>query len=443
MFQANVDQIQMAIRRWNPWWLSNWQMDPYVDRENRSEFSKKLELRHVKDILGVRQCGKTTFMTIIVNDWINAGIDARKILLVNCDDFIIKNADFNQMLSAMTMMNPYVTHLILDEIQEKPGWRNWVRTLYETGSYSQILISGSNTAMLADDVGRELTGRHISTIITPFSFREYLWAKGWTALNAEDVRGRLSEIQYLLEQYFLDGGFPEVVFQKTEYEKNQILQNLANDIISRDILSHYDVDPQKIKQVFQYAMTNFAHEYSLRKIGNSLHLHPDTVETYLGYLKKCFAIEILPLFAFKLTVQFHENKKIYAIDSGLRNAVGFHMEGEKGKHAENVVFWELFRQYGEIFYWKNHQHEVDFVITEGMHVLELIQVCWAMDNPKIVKREKEGLVAAAKLYGLSRGVLITGFDQFDEIIDGITIHAVRLVEWLLLRNYEKTEAPNI
>ena len=66
-----------------------------------------------------------------------------------------------------------------------------------------------------------------------------------------------------------------------------------------------------------------------------------------------------------------------------------------------------------------------------MNVLEVLQVCWSLEDPDVATREKEGLVAAAKEFHLPTGTLITAFDQYDEIIDGVTIHIVRLVEWVL------------
>jgi predicted AAA+ superfamily ATPase len=210
-----------------------------------------LSLRHIKDILGVRRCGKTTFITEIIKDWIDSGIQVQDILLVNCDDFILKQADFDSILRAIHLISPKITHLILDEIQEKPGWESWIRTIYDLNQFNQIIVSGSNTSLLSDDLGRQLTGRHISTIITPYSFREYLWAKGWTDLSSQSVLGSFDKLQYQLEQYFIEGGFPEVIDKPKMYEKNQILLNLANDIITRDILSHYDIDAQKMNQVFQ------------------------------------------------------------------------------------------------------------------------------------------------------------------------------------------------
>lgn len=49
--------------------------------------------------------------------------------------------------------------------------------------------------------------------------------------------------------------------------------------------------------------------------------------------------------------------------------------------GENMVFVELKRRGGEIYYWRDlQQREVDFAVKSGLKVEGLIQVCWDVEN---------------------------------------------------------------
>lgn len=55
---------------------------------------------------------------------------------------------------------------------------------------------------------------------------------------------------------------------------------------------------------------------------------------------------------------------IYCIDPGLRNITGFRIGEDAGKLYENLVFLELERRGGGIYYWKN-KGECDFLVKKG------------------------------------------------------------------------------
>jgi len=88
--------------------------------------------------------------------------------------------------------------------------------------------------------------------------------------------------------------------------------------------------------------------------------------------------------------------KVYATDTGLRNAVSFQVSSDYGKLYENVVAVEIRRRGKEIYYWRDYeQREVDFVIKEGLDVTRLIQVCYDIEDPKVKKREIKALLKAS------------------------------------------------
>lgn len=75
-----------------------------------------------------------------------------------------------------------------------------------------------------------------------------------------------------------------------------------------------------------------------------------------------------------LKVQARDAKKIYAVDTGLRNANAASPQSDLGKLAENIVYLELRRRGREISYFRENG-EVDFLVTEFGRPVQAIQVC--------------------------------------------------------------------
>ena len=69
-------------------------------------------------------------------------------------------------------------------------------------------------------------------------------------------------------------------------------------------------------------------------------------------------------------------RKVYSIDVGLSNSVGFGFSENKGRLIENVVLVELLRRKigSEVYYWKNGDREVDFVLKDELNVEQLIAI---------------------------------------------------------------------
>ena len=172
-------------------------------------------------------------------------------------------------------------------------------------------------------------------------------------------------------------------------------------------------------------------EYSVNKLAKAVNLHPDTASHYLQLLENALMITTIPRFSYKLKIQFRQNKKVYAVDNGLRNAVSFHTTKDRGKYAENLVCMELLRRNKEVFYWKDDKHEVDFVVRDGGIIEELIQVSWNMKKETTRKREFDGLVAACHLYKLSKGTILTRDEEKTVAYNGIKINIKPIPLWLL------------
>jgi len=117
-------------------------------------------------------------------------------------------------------------------------------------------------------------------------------------------------------------------------------------------------------------------------------------------------------------------------DLGLADVVKF--SEDFGMRMENTVFLKLQRKTNElpllnIFFFKNQQGEVDFVLKEGLEIKQLIQVTYTSNK----KREIKALLKASELLKCKNLLVIT-WDLEDElVINGKKVVFKPLWKWLL------------
>ena len=424
--------IEDSIRKWNPWWAELEELNELTG-EKRSiieNIEKTLSIPHIKDIIGIRRSGKTTTLYQIINLQIKKKIYPKNIVFLNFDDPDIQLTSFDDLIKTIEKINPDISHIFLDEIQQKKNWEPWLRTLYDTKKYQQIYISGSSASLLTQDVGRVLSGRHVTFVIYPFSFKEYLKFIGWKNFSDNYLEYNKNKLLHYMKLYIEGGGFPEII-NKNEYQRKIILTNVYNDILARDIASRYNASFEIAHKICYHLLSNNSKEFSFRSVANAANLSVETVEKYIEYLKESFILFTLNVFSYKTKVQFKKNKKIYSIDTGLRNAVSFKISEDIGRLAENIVFTELKRRNMEFYYWKNNKVEVDFVIKEGLKPTSCIQFCWDITDEGTKKREIESLVIGLKTFKLDQGIIITEDLSGEEIIKEKQIIFLPLWKWLL------------
>jgi len=122
--------------------------------------------------------------------------------------------------------------------------------------------------------------------------------------------------------------------------------------------------------------------------------------------------------------------KIYVCDLGLPNLLL--VEKDWGRRMENLVFLELLRRNGNIFYWKDYQgREVDFVVREGLKIKQLIQVTYASSKDEVEKREINALIKASDLLKCKNLLCITWDYENKLKVCNKTINFIPLWKWLL------------
>ncbi len=403
-----------------------------IRRDITEDIIKSLCTPHIKDIIGVRRCGKTTILYQVAEHLTSQGVRAKDMIFLNFDDPSINAASFPELQKEIFKINPDISHIFLDEIQQKAGWERWVRTLYDTRKFQRIFISGSSASLLSQDMGRVLTGRHITFGATPFSFREYLKKRRWQNFAPEYLAYNKDKLLHYLSAYLETGGFPETV-ELDDFGRKQVLTSLYNDILARDISSRYGASFEITDKICRFMLTNPGALYSGNSVAKAAGTAVETAEKYIGYLKESLVIYELPIFSFKLKTQFKQNKKTYPVDTGIRNAVCLRFSSDTGRLAETIVFLEIRRRNFEVYYWKSRDgYEVDFVVKVGQKLTELIQVAWDVKDEATQRREERALCCAMEELDVDSGVILTEDHERTLEKNEKTIRYMPIWKWLLI-----------
>jgi predicted AAA+ superfamily ATPase len=155
----------------------------------------------------------------------------------------------------------------------------------------------------------------------------------------------------------------------------------------------------------------------------------NTIKNYIDYLENSWLIFSVNVYDYSVKRQQIAPKKVYSIDIGLVNGVGFSFSANIGKQLENLVYLALRRQTKEIYYVASPAgYEVDFYLPETR---QLIQVSQHLENPATRERETRALFDAMRGFNLSHGLILTDANAQPIEKDGLTIEIRSLAEWLI------------
>jgi len=186
-----------------------------------------------------------------------------------------------------------------------------------------------------------------------------------------------------------------------------------------------------LQEVVYYFASNIGKEFSYTKLGKIVGISsPHTIANYCNYLEQCYLCFFVNRYSHSLKKQIQYNKKCYMIDPAIIRITGFRISEDRGRLLENIVFLHLKRLGKEVYFHKD-QKECDFVLREGNHIVEAIQVTAHLSNEEIKKREISGLVEAMKAYNLQKGLILTENEHDLIEVDGIQIIVTPIWKWLL------------
>lgn len=406
-------------------------VDLGIPREVLPEIAAGLASPHILVITGLRRVGKSTLLAQIAQTQLSGSF-----YFVNFEDerLLRFTADqFDRLHEALLALFGERKIFLFDEIQNVPEWERFVRRLHDQGY--KLVIIGSNSSLLSQELGTRLTGRSLRYELYPFSFIEYRHFMGFDAPGASALttieRGVLRK---QAREYLENGGIPDAL----KYPQLDIHKILYDDVLYRDIAARFRIENVgSLQELAYYLISNPSSEISYNKLKANLKLGSvNTVKKYIHYLENAWLFFTINKYAYSVKEQQIAVKKIYAIDTGMLKSVGFSFSENTGKLLENLVFLQLRRHHQDIFYYKTRQnHQIDFYIPSKKLA---IQVTQEMSVEGTRQRELRSLVELSAERSEKHSLqVITLADQETLFLAGVTIEVIPVYEWLLSSRYSQ------
>jgi len=370
-------------------------------------------------IIGVRRCGKSTWLNQAIEGLISKGVSKENILYINFfDDRLtnLKQGGLDTVLEAYFTIYPEkktleTVYCFFDEIQVIQGWEAFVDRMLRTEN-CEIYITGSSAKMLSKEIASQMRGRALSWELFPFSFSEYLWhCKIGNHLPASSQQRH--RVENAFGNFYEQGGFPEVV-GVDRHLRIKIHQEYVNSILFRDLIERYDIShPRAVVDLARRLMENISSLYTLNGLSNYLksigHKAPkNAVADYLTWFEDAYFLFTVRLFSASYGKSNANPKKIYSIDHALIRSVTSGILVKSGHLLENIVYIALRRKNNDIYYYKTATNqEIDFLVQDQQQKIKLIQVCETLANPRTRQRETHSLENAMNELGLSDALIIT------------------------------------
>ncbi|MFQ5676022.1 MAG: ATP-binding protein [bacterium] len=328
-----------------------------LSRQLQGQIKKRLGKGKIIILLGARQVGKTTLVQSI-----DQQSDMSSLWLIGDEPDVramLQNTTSTQLKSLIGKKEL----LILDEAQRIENIGITLKLIADQIKHVQVIATGSSALELADRITEPLTGRKFEFLLYPFSVKELI-----------DHFGMLEECR-MLEHRMIYGMYPEVINQPGD--EKEVLAELTNSYLYKDLLALEQVKkPVLLEKLLTALALQIGKQVSYRELGQLVGADNQTVERYINFLEKTFIIFRLQALSRNLRNEIKKSRKIYFLDTGIRNAIIKKFQ-PLAMREDTGVLWENFaiaerqkinhysgRRVNQWF-WRTHaQQEID-LIEEG------------------------------------------------------------------------------
>lgn len=412
----------------------------------------------VKVVTGIRRCGKSSILKLMILHLKESGIKDDQILAMNFESYAFKNMssdDFYGYVREKIIPDKRM-YLFFDEVQRVPNWEDAVNS-FRVDFNCDIYVTGSNAYMLSSEYATYLSGRCVEIKMLPLSFSEFVSFHGFeiretksalsgTRKQAFDKNGEHYEMREIFDAYMRFGGMPGIADVGLDQEKAfDLLEGIYSTVIMRDILERENRRGQKritdaalLKKIVMFLADNIGSSISVSSIGNILvneGLLEDgrrkgtpsahTVQAYVDALLEADFFYDIKRFDIKGKEFLRTLGKYYIVDIGLRNYLLGFRNRDSGHALENVVYFELLRRGYDVSIGKIDNLEVDFIATKADDKV-YVQVTESMNGEDVRKRE---LAPLQKISDNYEKIILSMNPGMDSSYDGIK--SVSLIDWLI------------
>lgn len=415
-----------------------------IEREYEPAVLETIGTKPIKIITGFRRSGKSFLIQRIAQKLVRQGrLPISNILYLNFEDFRLAdmntpaNVDELYRLFRTSMAESSPKLLIFDEIQKVAHWDQLIRTIYEKDQDCEIILTGSNSELLAAEIGSNLAGRFLSFSILPFDFQEYVLYAGMSITSQSEFYRQQEDLRQHFNRYLKFGGLPEICAIQSEHACFSYLEGILSKVILDDIIARFQLKhPVVIEKMLRYLLVGIGNQVSFVRIASYLkqagiRIKQETLIKYVQHIRTAFALYEVPKFDWKLGKVFATSRKYYAVDTGLVNLYPG-TTSNYSKQLENVVFLKLLRRQQPIYFGaSNGGKEIDFIVQTRQGRVEKYQVTHTLHDVN-ASREYAPFTLLKNYLAQGVNMILTLDDDEDETPHGETLIVKRnLLKWLL------------
>ena len=348
--------MEAILYKSNPWWEDDFSFDGYEREHYLTQLENILDNPDIIFLTGLRRVGKSSLMKNFIAQLIHKyHIEPKEIFYISLDLYLLDGYSIGDIVNEYRKIHKLSSgqkiYLFLDEVTSKKAYQQELKNFYDLENMK--IFASSSSASLLKDSNAYLTGRQRTIEVMPLDFNEYLQFK---EIHIKRADAHLYESYF--EEYMQDGGMPEyVLIGDVSY-----LQNLIDNIITKDIIAHYNIrNGQVVKDFYKLLMERSGKLLTFNKLANILEISVDSARRYFHYFEETYLIYSMTKYG-KLNEQLKSAKKIYASDVGLRNVVTGYRD--KGAIFENLIYLKLKNRNPSYLYVDGI--ELDFITEDGL-----------------------------------------------------------------------------
>jgi hypothetical protein len=339
-------------------------------RPQAAELARRLSepRRFLQVVAGARQVGKTTLVQQVVED------SVLPVRFASADEPTLRGPEWigQQWEAARSAAERDGAILVLDEVQKAQGWSESVKRHWDEDTRAKrpirVVLLGSAPLLVQQGLTESLAGRF-----------EVLRLPHWSLAEMRAAFG------FSLDQYLYFGGYPGAapLVHEPERWRRYVLDALVETTIARDVLLLTRVDkPALLRRLFELGCQYSGQVLSYTKMLGQLHDagNTTTLAHYLDLLGGAGLLTGLAKFSGGAARQRGSSPKLQVLNTALMTSQSRSSYDEsrkdreyRGRLVESAVGAHLANAAAtgecELSYWRERNHEVDFVVRTGRRVV--------------------------------------------------------------------------
>lgn len=336
----------------------------------------------IKVITGVRRCGKSCLMNLIVEELLEQGVSESNICFIDLNRHgykSIRTSEALEMVIEKESVSSGIKYLFIDEIQNIKNFESVIEAYRIEGDYS-IFITGSNSYLLSGEMATKLTGRYLEFEMYTLTFEEYIGMKRF--YNKEISTNLTLE----LDNYIIEGGFPKTVEYDEFADKRKYVMGIIQEIFEKDIKRRVKIrNTDTFYRIQRYIINNFGSTTSISNIEKDIskqgiNIKRETIKRYIQILEDAKIVHKCSRFDLKSRKSINGEEKYYLSDLSFYFVNNVDNRINYGPVLENIVYQYARSNDYLVSIGKIGNLECDFILRDPQLNYSYVQVALTIMN---------------------------------------------------------------